>query len=99
LLVDRARTRKAEKRGAGLQTIPLEDAFAYEDQRSDEFLAVHEALDRLSGWAPRQSQIIEMRFFAGMAEEEIGEYLGISARTVKREWVMARAWLHAELSR
>ena len=65
---------------------------------SAEILAVHEALERLREWAPRQSQIVEMRYFGGMAEEEIAEYLGISYRTVKREWAMAKAWLHAELS-
>ncbi len=98
LLVDRARARKAEKRGSGQPTRSLDEVFAYEDSRCEELLGVHLALDRLREWAPRQSQIVEMRFFAGMEEEEIAEYLNVSSRTVKRDWAMARAWLNAELS-
>jgi RNA polymerase sigma factor (TIGR02999 family) len=98
LLVDRARTRNAEKRGRGLTIVPLEGDLPYHDDRSEEFLAVHAAIERLREWAPRQSQIVEMRFFAGMEEEEIADYLSVSSRTVKRDWAMARAWLHAELS-
>jgi len=97
-LVDHARTKQAEKRGRHPQMVPIENALIYDDRRSDEFLAVHDALERLREWAPRQSQIVEMRYFGGMSEEEIAEYLKISARTVKRDWSMARAWLHAELS-
>ena len=78
--------------------VPLEQALIYDERRSDEFLAVHDALERLREWAPRQSQIVEMRYFGGMSEEEIAECLKISARTVKRDWAMARAWMHAELS-
>ena len=97
-LVDHARTRTAEKRGGRQEALPLDQVFVYDPRHSDEFLAVHEALERLRGWAPRQSQIVEMRYFGGMSEEEIGEYLNVSSRTVKRDWHMARAWLHAELS-
>jgi RNA polymerase sigma factor (TIGR02999 family) len=97
-LVDHARTKKTDTRGGDPQMIPLEHAFIYDERRSDEFLAVHEALERLREWAPRQSQIVEMRYFGGMSEEEIAEYLKVSSRTVKRDWAMARAWLHAELS-
>ena len=98
LLVDRARTKSAEKRGGRPETLPLEQAFVYDARNSSEFLIVHEALERLRQWDPRQSRIVELRYFGGMSEEEIGEYLGISSRTVKRDWAMARAWLHAELS-
>jgi RNA polymerase sigma factor (TIGR02999 family) len=97
-LVDHARTKKADKRGHHPQMVPIENALVYDERRSDEFLAVHDALERLREWAPRQSQIVEMRYFGGMSEDEIGEYLKISSRTVKRDWAMARAWLHAELS-
>ena len=97
-LVDHARNKKADKRGHHAQMIPIETALIYDERRSDEFLAVHDALERLREWAPRQSQIVEMRYFGGMSEDEIGEYLKISSRTVKRDWAMARAWLHAELS-
>ena len=97
-LVDHARTKKAEKRGHHLQMVPIENALVYDERRSDEFLAVHDALERLREWAPRQAQIVEMRYFGGMSEDEIADYLKTSTRTVKREWAMARAWLHAELS-
>jgi RNA polymerase sigma factor (TIGR02999 family) len=97
-LVDHARTKKTEKRGRHPQMVSLDRALIYDERRSDEFLAVHDALERLRGWSPRQSQIVEMRYFGGMSEEEIGDYLKISSRTVKRDWAMARAWLHAELS-
>lgn len=97
-LVDHARTRNAQKRGGKHDKVPIDQAFLYDERRSDEFLAVHEALERLRGWAPRQSQIVEMRFFGGLAEDEIADYLHVSVRTVKRDWAMARAWLHAELS-
>ena len=97
-LVDHARTRTAEKRGGKQEVLPLDQVFVYDTRHADEFLAVHEALERLHKWAPRQNQIVEMRYFGGMSEEEIAEYLNISSRTVKREWAMARAWLHAELS-
>jgi RNA polymerase sigma-70 factor (ECF subfamily) len=97
-LVDHARTKNADKRGGPQEPVPLNHALVYDDRRSDEFLAVHGALERLREWAPRQSQIVEMRYFGGMEEAEIAEYLRISARTVKRDWAIARAWLHAELS-
>jgi len=97
-LVDHARTKRAEKRGGRQEILPLDQVFVYDTRHSDEFLAVHEALERLREWSPRQSQIVEMRYFGGMSEEEIAEYLNVSSRTVKRDWTMARAWLHAELS-
>jgi len=97
-LVDHARTKRAEKRGGRQEVLSLDQVFVYDTRHSEEFLAVHEALERLRDWAPRQSQIVEMRYFGGMPEEEIAEYLNVSSRTVKRDWAMARAWLHAELS-
>ena len=97
-LVDHARTKRTHKRGGQQEPVPLNQALVYDERRSDEFLAVHDALERLREWAPRQSRIVEMRYFGGMEEAEIAEYLGISSRTVKREWAMAKAWLHAELS-
>lgn len=62
-------------------------------------LEVDQALKRLEGLSPRQAQIVELRFFSGLTEEETAEVLGVSSRTVKRDWTMARAWLYAELSR
>lgn len=97
ILVDYARERNAAKRGGGLRPVELEDALIVSDEQSALVLSVHEALDRLSKLDKRQAQVVEMRFFGGLSEEEIAAVLGISARTVKRDWTIARAWLHAEL--
>jgi RNA polymerase sigma-70 factor (ECF subfamily) len=97
ILVDYARERKAAKRGGGQGTLELDKIFDLGVEQSELVLDLHECLDRLARLDARQAQIVEMRFFGGMTEEEIGMVLGVSARTVKREWVMARAWLHAEL--
>jgi RNA polymerase sigma factor (TIGR02999 family) len=97
ILVDRARARRAEKRGGGT-TLPLDDfdpAVSVEDL--DQILAVDGALTRLSGLDERQGRIVELRFFAGMTVEETAEALRISPRTVKREWQLARTWLYGEL--
>ena len=98
LLVDHARSKHAEKRGGRQDPLSLDPELVYDTRNSREFLAVHEALERLREWAPRQSSIVELRYFGGMSEDEIAECLSISPRTVKRDWAMARAWLHAELS-
>ena len=98
LIVDHARRRNAAKRGGPGDKLPLEEANAISDARCEQVLAIDEALNRLEQRDPRLCRIVEMRFFAGMTEDEIGEALGISPRTVKRDWQVARAWLHGELS-
>jgi RNA polymerase sigma-70 factor, ECF subfamily len=98
ILIDHARRRRAAKRGGQEFRIPLEEAAGISDDRCDELLALDEALTRLSQRDPRLCRIVELRFFAGMNEEEIGQSLGISSRTVKRDWQVARLWLHGELS-
>jgi len=98
MLIDHARRRNAAKRGGPGLKLPLDEAMGVSDDHCEELIALDEALTRLSEWDPRLSRIVEMRFFAGLTEEEIGEALGISPRTVKRDWQVARAWLHGELS-
>jgi RNA polymerase sigma-70 factor (ECF subfamily) len=98
VLVDHAREVKASKRGGG-QKVPLEPSLVYSEEKSGELLEIDEALGRLAEKDPRQSQVVELRFFGGRSEEEIAGILGISARTVKRDWRIARAWLYAELSK
>ena len=66
--------------------------------RTEEILAVDEALDRLAELDPQQTRVVELRYFAGLTVEETAEALGISPRTVKRDWAMAAAWLRSELS-
>ena len=94
VLVDHARRRKALKRGGDAVCTTLTDGGAPVDFRPDELIALDEALDKLE---PRQRQVVEFRFFAGMEEKEIAEVLGISDRTVRREWVKARAWLYRSM--
>ena len=99
VLVDYARATKADKRAGKLVRIPLESALVYAEEQSGELIALDEALERLGQWDPRQSRIVELRFFAGLSVEETAEVLGISMRTVKRDWSMARAWLYSELTK
>jgi len=96
VLVDYARRRKAAKRGGGIIYATLGDAAGPVDASADDLLALSDALDQLD---PRQRQVIECRFFGGMEEKEIAEALGVSERTVRRDWVKARAWLHRALYR
>jgi RNA polymerase sigma-70 factor (ECF subfamily) len=97
ILIDRARKRNAGKRGGGIPEISLEKALDIAEAHSGDLLVLEEALARLEIVDARQCQVVEMRFFAGMSEDEIAEVLGVSARTINREWRMARAWLYKEL--
>lgn len=98
LIVDHARRQGAAKRG-GDNVTPLDDGIdaSFED-RPAEVVRVHEALEALERVDPRQARVVELRFFGGLTNEETAEILGISPATVKREWAMARAWLHTELA-
>jgi len=99
LLVDYARARNTAKRPCGRTAVRLENALMFAEQRSTELLELDQALSRLAAWDPRQAKVVELRFFAGLSLEETAEALGVSARTVKRDWTMARAWLFSEISR
>lgn len=94
ILVDRARATRAQKRGGGVAAVTLTDQVSGLELRADELIALDEALAELE---PRQRFVVEARFFAGMEETEIAEALGVSDRTVRREWVKARAWLYTRL--
>ena len=99
ILIDHARGRLREKRGGAMVVLPLNEALAFSPEHSDELLRLDEALERLSNLDARQSQIVELRFFGGLSVEETAEFLRISPKTVKRDWAVAKAWLHAELRR
>jgi RNA polymerase sigma factor (TIGR02999 family) len=94
VLVDYARRRKAAKRGGGVISVTLGDEPQRADTSAEDLLALNEALEQLE---PRQRQVIECRFFGGMEERDIAEVLGVSERTVRRDWVKARAWLYKTL--
>ena len=98
ILVDAARERQAAKRGGGEAPLLLDDAIAAAGATpAIDVLALNDALDRLAVMDPRQSQIVELRYFAGLTVEDTAAALDISAGTVKREWSSARAWLFKEL--
>ena len=99
ILVDHARSRQAAKRGGMQQRVEIDDPMLATAKESTDLLALDEALARLGELDPRQSRIVELRFFGGMTVEETAEVLSISPKTVKRDWSVARAWLHAEISR
>ncbi len=98
ILVDYARRQQAEKRGGRDSDATYDDAFFLPDQRADEIIALDEALQRLSELSPRQSEVVNMRYFAGFTLPETAELLGISRATAWRDWAAAQAWLQQELS-
>jgi RNA polymerase sigma factor (TIGR02999 family) len=102
VLVDRARAKRAEKRGGARRVEGLDGSLAEElgvvGQDADELLALDEALGRLALAQPRQARVVELRFFGGLGLEETAEELGVSRETVKLDWRFARAWLNQALS-
>src|SRR5437867_10440379 len=98
IMVDHARERQALKRGGGAMKVTLDEAALVTETRSDELLALDEALDSLAAQDPRKSQIVELRYFGGLSVAETAEFLKLSQRTVEREWTMAKAWLYRALS-
>jgi RNA polymerase sigma factor (TIGR02999 family) len=98
ILMDYAKGRAREKRGGDVHKTSLDEALMVSYDRAYELVEIDQALGRLEALDRRQAQVVEMRFFGGLSVEETAEALGVSAPTVKREWAMARAWLHRELS-
>ena len=99
ILVDYARRRRASKRGSGVCMLTLDDALALSRRKDVDVIALDDALNTLAERDPRQSRVVELRFFAGLSLEETSEVMGIATATVQRDWTMARAWLHREISR
>jgi len=97
ILVDHARKRSAGKRPGELR-VDLEDVHAVTGAPPEEMLALHTALDGLAQLDARQAQVVELRYFAGLNVEETAHTMGISEKTVKRDWSLARAWLESQLS-
>jgi len=97
--IDDARKRGRIKRGGDRQAQPVNDELAVFDDDPTEVLAVDEALKRLEEVAPRQAEVVALRYFAGLSVDETAQALGVSPRTVDYEWRLARAWLHRELGR
>lgn len=98
ILVDHALGRRTAKRGGGRPPLSLDEAVAVSAEDGEQILALHEALSDLERVEPRLGRVVECRYFAGLSVEETAAALGISTATVKRDWSVARAWLHRELS-
>lgn len=98
ILVDHARARSTQKRGAGCSLVTLVDSLTSEAPQSVDLLALDEALTRLSRLDARQGRVVELRFFGGLKIEETAEILDVSPKTVKRDWRHAKAWLRRELT-
>jgi len=94
ILVNHALNRNADKRGGHLHKVSLDEAVNFFAERDVNLMALNRALDELEALDPRQSQIVELRFFGGLSIEEAAEVLGISPATVKRDWSIAKLWLH-----
>ena len=97
--IDDVRKRNRLKRGGALERGAPEDEPAIFDQDPAEVLAVHEALVRLEAEDPRKAEVVMLRYFAGLTEDESAAALGVSRRTIQNDWRLARAWLYAELSK
>lgn len=93
ILVQRARARKAAKRGGAPDRVTLDESLLSTQPHNVDVLALDEALNRLAALDPEQARIVELRYFGGLTVEETAEVVGISSATVKRQWAMARAWL------
>jgi RNA polymerase sigma factor (TIGR02999 family) len=97
ILVDYARRHRADKRGAGVCLLTLEQPIALPQTRSVDVVALDDALNNLARFDLQQSRIVELRFFGGLSIDETSAVLGVSPATVKRDWATARVWLHREI--
>ena len=100
ILVDYARERKREKRGGAAENLPLEEALTIVSQeKSIDLVALDDALDKLAKFDERQAKVVELRYFSGLSIDETAEVLNVSNVTIRRDWNMAKAWLHQEITK
>jgi RNA polymerase sigma factor (TIGR02999 family) len=98
ILVATARERGYQKRGGGAERVSLDEVMMIDEGRGEDLVAIDEALGALGQFDARKAQVVEMRFFGGLTEEEIAEALDVSPETVRRDWRLARSWLRRKLS-
>ena len=98
ILVDHARSRKAQKRGGPLRALSLEEALLVSPERGSDLVALDDALKALAAFDARKCQVVELRYFGGLTAEESAEALQVSRETIMRDWRLAKAWLLRELS-
>jgi len=100
ILVDYARERNRDKRGGAAENLPLEEAaFVVSPEKGVDLVALDEALTRLAKFDERQARVVELRYFSGLSIDETAEILGVSNVTVRRDWNMAKAWLHQQITK
>lgn len=100
ILVDHARRRRSLKRGGGVAPVSLDQVEAFlSDEEEEELVALDAALTRLAAVSPRGCEVVQHRFFSGLSLSETAEVLGVSSKTVQRDWLAARAWLRKEIAR
>src|SRR5438874_4311104 len=97
ILVNYARSQRAQKRGGSALKVELEEAALVSPEESKEIIDLHEALERLAALDSRKAQVVELKYFGGLNYEEMAEVLKISAVTVRRDWEFAKVWLYTEL--
>lgn len=98
ILVDHARAQHAERRGGSRVKLALDQVNGLSEKRDEDLVYLDDALQRLQAFDPRAAQAVELRFFGGLTEEETAHVLGVSVKTVKRDWQAAKAWLLTQLS-
>ena len=98
ILIDRARSRKAQRRGGGQVFIDFEEGLLVSPEDDEQLLAVNDALEKFASTHPAQAKVVNLRYFAGMTSEEIAGMMGISVSTVKNYWIYAKAWLFNEIN-
>jgi len=99
ILLDHARRHHRARRGGGLRLVPLDESVVAVGDRAAELIALDDALNALAALDPRKSRLVELRFFGGLSNEEVAEFMGLSLRTVEREWRKAKVWLHHAISK
>jgi RNA polymerase sigma factor (TIGR02999 family) len=97
ILVNYAKSSRAQKRGGGAVRIELDEAALVSPEESKEIVDLHEALERLAALDSRKARVVELKYFAGLGHDEIAEVMKVSIVTVRRDWVFAKAWLYSEL--
>ena len=97
ILVNYAKSSRAQKRGGGALTVELDEAAIVSPEQSKEIIYLHEALERLATLDSRKARVVELKYFGGLNHDEIAEVLKVSTVTVRRDWVFAKAWLYTEL--
>ena len=98
LLIDHARTKGRQKRGGNQKKVEFQEAVVACQEQRDDLLALNDALESLSELEPRQAQVVELRYFGGLSNQEVADSLGISLATVKRDWHVAKSWLACEIA-